>query len=172
MNCFLFFSSWSLKHWKLLRVLTYGYAKIQKFKEIEKHSVNIKIFANFLWWAWIVLNSSNKTAVEATQGQTKLPAIYREDFLWPPPPPPSLASRLWKIILFIYHLSNTWKSNVPVCAFSWSFHFIAKFNFPILNFHICRTIITQIMIKLLLKIMLIFSILVGSRAHAKIFAEF
>lgn len=87
MNCFLFFSSWSLKHWKLLRVLTYGYAKIQKFKEIEKHSVNIKIFANFLWRAWIVLNSSNKTAVEATQGKTKLPAIYREDFLWPPPPP-------------------------------------------------------------------------------------
>ena len=69
-------------------------------------------------------------------------------------------------------LSNTWKSNVPVCAFSRSFHFIAKFNFPILNFHICRTIITQIMIKLLLKIMHIFSILVGSRAHAKIFAEF
>lgn len=98
MNCFLFFSSWSLKHWKPLRVLTYGYAKIQKFKEIEKHSVNIKIFANFLWRAWIVLNSSNKTAVEATQGQTKLPAIYREDFLWPPPPL-SLASRLWKIIL-------------------------------------------------------------------------
>lgn len=90
MNCFFFFSSWSLKHWKLLRVLTYGYAKIQKFKEIEKHSVNIKIFANFLWRAWIVLNSSNKTAVEATQGQTKLPAIYREDFLWPPPPPPVL----------------------------------------------------------------------------------